>query len=639
MNFKDIKMTLLCSLICLIGFLPTNNIFASGCGASPSTCLCKDNSYTVHWLGSWMTETGWIWEWSCAKYDPLTFVESNDLCIVHQDPGAGGIQATCPNPGGGIDGACGSANGTTVATKPTTNLCSAGTASIVNGSGPWTWVCNGSGGGTNATCSANKTAPAVNGACGSSNKQYYYTKPTTNLCNTGTPGSVLASGSNSWLWQCNGSNGGSNMGCFAYQKINGNCGSANGSSVPTKPTTNLCLAGTASSVNGSGPWTWTCNGINNGTSVSCSANKSTPVVNGNCGSADGSTVSAKPTTNLCSAGSASTVNGSGPWTWICAGSGGGSTDSCSANKSAPPVVINGACGSSHTQIYYTKPTTNLCNAGIAGTVLISGSNSWLWPCNGINGGATAGCYAYERVDAFCGSANGSTVSTKPTINLCSAGSASAVNGSGPWTWTCNGINGGTNKSCSANKTAATPTQTPGDCGSSDGKSFSSKPSTNLCDYSSVAPIVSGTGPWTWVCYGADGGVNRSCSANKSISAVDGFCGSADGSITTTKPTTNLCNAGSSTSVNGSGPWTWTCVGSGGGSTDSCSANKPALTCGTAHHRVSATIPTTNLCNETVTPSPVISGSGSAADPWEWMCGANECATAKVNLPGWIEGNP
>ncbi len=49
----------------------------------------------------------------------------------------------------------------------------------------------------------------------------------------------------------------------------------------------------------------------------------TTAVNGVCGSANGQTLTAAPTTNLCSVGTASSVAGTGPWTWTCAGSSGG----------------------------------------------------------------------------------------------------------------------------------------------------------------------------------------------------------------------------------------------------------------------------------------------------------------------------
>jgi hypothetical protein len=58
------------------------------------------------------------------------------------------------NSGGAVNGACGSANGVGTSAAPTTGLCSAGTASAVSGSGPWTWSCAGSNGGTTASCSA-----------------------------------------------------------------------------------------------------------------------------------------------------------------------------------------------------------------------------------------------------------------------------------------------------------------------------------------------------------------------------------------------------------------------------------------------------------------------------------------------------
>jgi hypothetical protein len=53
-------------------------------------------------------------------------------------------------------------------------------------------------------------------------------------------------------------------------------------------------------------------------------------VNGSCGSSNGVAVSSAPTTGLCSAGTASAVGGTRPWSWMCAGSNGGSTAQCSA---------------------------------------------------------------------------------------------------------------------------------------------------------------------------------------------------------------------------------------------------------------------------------------------------------------------
>ena len=57
------------------------------------------------------------------------------------------------------------------------------------------------------------------------------------------------------------------------------------------------------------------------------------------------------------------------------------------------------------------------------------------------------------VNGACGSANGGTFTMAPNTNLCSAGTASAVTNPGSWTWSCNGLYGGTNASCSASVSA------------------------------------------------------------------------------------------------------------------------------------------------------------------------------------------
>lgn len=55
---------------------------------------------------------------------------------------------------GPVNGACGDSNGASLLAAPTSNLCTAGFSSAVSGSGPWTWLCQGTHGGNNATCTA-----------------------------------------------------------------------------------------------------------------------------------------------------------------------------------------------------------------------------------------------------------------------------------------------------------------------------------------------------------------------------------------------------------------------------------------------------------------------------------------------------
>jgi hypothetical protein len=97
-------------------------------------------------------------------------------------------------------------------------------------------------------------------------------------------------------------------------------------------------------------------------SLVVSATPSTPTptpVKGVCGSANGVAASLKPTANLCSAGSPTTVAGSGPWSWSCSGSNGGSSDNCQAPLSTPstPTPPTG-CGANY--LLSSGAQTNKC---------------------------------------------------------------------------------------------------------------------------------------------------------------------------------------------------------------------------------------------------------------------------------------
>jgi len=144
--------------------------------------------------------------------------------------------------------------------------------------------------------------------------------------------------------------------------INGACGSSSGQSYSSAPTTNLCSAGSLTWTDGvgsDGDWNWTCSGSNGGTNASCSANIT--VINGTCGSSNGQTFTSAPTTNLCSAGATSVVSGSGPWSWTCSGSGGGSTASCSAVVS--PLSVSVICPS-QAQIGQTVEWSSTVTGGV-----------------------------------------------------------------------------------------------------------------------------------------------------------------------------------------------------------------------------------------------------------------------------------
>ena len=80
--------------------------------------------------------------------DYVSAVASNSLTVTSGSSG--------PAP---VNGACGPASGTTGTAAPSANLCSAGTASPVTGTGPWTWQCTGANGGTTSSCTVWPPAP------------------------------------------------------------------------------------------------------------------------------------------------------------------------------------------------------------------------------------------------------------------------------------------------------------------------------------------------------------------------------------------------------------------------------------------------------------------------------------------------
>jgi len=218
-------------------------------------------------------------------------------------------------------------HGTTASVKVGTGKTVTYTCIAIAGCGTW-------------TVSTQSGSCVTNGVCGSATMAAAtLTAPTNYLCSTGMPTTPAADGDN-WRWTCDGAEGGTNADCQSLLKRNAACGAANDANLATKPTADLCADGDASAVNGTGPWTWTCTGSNGGTNAACAAQKK---INGACGSANGTYLAATPTSNLCSAGTATSVAGNGPWTWTCTGSNGGTNAACAAPRFCTGVVVGGYC--------------------------------------------------------------------------------------------------------------------------------------------------------------------------------------------------------------------------------------------------------------------------------------------------------
>lgn len=129
----------------------------------------------------------------------------------------------------------------------------------------------------------------VTGACGGADGKNYASRPTNDLC---TSGSVLwrdSSGNDgNYLWSCIGENDADDMAsvdCSATKlskeeggSIDGRCGDANGMDQNSKPISNyvLCKAGELAwtdEVADDGDFNWSCEGINGGSAVNCLAFK------------------------------------------------------------------------------------------------------------------------------------------------------------------------------------------------------------------------------------------------------------------------------------------------------------------------------------------------------------------------------
>jgi hypothetical protein len=91
--------------------------------------------------------------------------------------------------------------------------------------------------------------------------------------------------------------------------------------------------------------TQSCGGTGGGSMATCSASATTSAVNGVCGLSYSVAISSAPTSGLCAAGTPSPVSGSGPWIWTCAGVEGGATASCSACL-GPTVITASTAGAS-----------------------------------------------------------------------------------------------------------------------------------------------------------------------------------------------------------------------------------------------------------------------------------------------------
>lgn len=330
-------------------------------------------------------------------------------------------------------------------------------------------------------CSPAPTGSAENGTCGDAHGDSLADASAVNAagrCLTGTATTVVLSGS-TFSWNCNGTGGGTNQSCSATQSgpaclagptgsnENGTCGDAHGGSFTSASAVNSagrCGAGSATSVSQSGStYTWSCNGAGSGSDQNCSASYTAAPVNGVCKSISGNhtTQPATNSSNGCDAGTFNDITDSSyVWRWSCYGQNGGvNSGVCSATR---VTSVNGVCKSisgTHPN-EPAKSSSSACDAGTF-TDLSDTSSQWRWRCDGQNGGSNSGTCTANRataVNGSCGSAHGTTVSSAPSeAASCSSGTLTNQNASSTtYSWTCQGQNGGTNANCSASIAPSCP---------------------------------------------------------------------------------------------------------------------------------------------------------------------------------------
>lgn len=405
-----------------------------------------------------------------------------------------------PVSGYSASGVCGSAAGQHYIQDPYDRLaanllCSQGDLNDYLDTGTsWRWRCQKTGNsGSSPVCSAYKVY------CGSMNGSSSSIQPTTGLCeDEDYLAQNMRLDGEQWRWDCVDSINES-VGCFAWLKVNGSCGSATTRDYVNVPITDLCAFGMVRSGypvnNGNDMWKWYCDGRNGGSNQTCYAD----IVN--CGTAQGRVYDNAPTFGLCDEGTPSQVIDSGnTWTWACVDDIGQSVSCWAYDRDS------GDCGSAQGQYYDNAPTSGLCDAGTPSAVT-SSSGRWNWQCAGVNGGSSVNCWAYDVDNGVCGPANGGSYESAPTTGLCSVGTASSVTDSGfNWTWTCAGINGGSSAECSAIHIVD------GECGYANGGSYESAPTTGLCSFGTPSEVIDAGSQWTWTCMGNGGGSTANCSA-------------------------------------------------------------------------------------------------------------------------------
>lgn len=271
-----------------------------------------------------------------------------------------------------------------------------------------------------ADCTVTATfEPVVNGACGAANTLATYTLPSANLCSVGSASNVLSS-VNTFDWSCAGTGGGTNAACSAPRQYkvtpsagaNGSLGPGTAQTVNANTTVNftatpasgyrtLSISGCGGVATPAGTNSYTTGNVVADCAVTASFEQ---VINANCGTANGVATLVAPAANLCGPGlPGNVISSAGRFDWSCNGAGGGSTVSCSAPRQysvTPSAGPNGSlnCGLGDgnvvSTVYNTAATCTATPQSGYRTTSMSG-------CGGVATGLGVNSYSTGNVVANC----------------------------------------------------------------------------------------------------------------------------------------------------------------------------------------------------------------------------------------------
>jgi Beta-galactosidase len=116
-----------------------------------------------------------------------------------------------------------------------------------------------------------------------------------------------------------------------------------------------------------------------------------------------------------------------------------------------------------------------------------------------------------------------------------------------------------------------------------GKALAGGGGTSEIEYSNGTVYFQDATTHTWYTWNGSNFVGSKITPPTQPAPVSGVCGTSNAANLTSAPTTGLCDTGMASAISGTAPWNWSCAGSNGGTTATCSAFlKTNGSCGVAN---------------------------------------------------------